>query len=268
MHRFARRVIPATVALSVVIGLIAWGHEASSEAVVPEATASGEGSTPASGFAVVELFTSEGCSSCPPADRLLAQIDAFAEKSDAPVYVLSFHVDYWNQLGWADPYSSAEHTARQRSYAAAAGERSVYTPQLIVNGDDRFVGSDGKRAQAALNKVLAVPAAIRLSIDAQADAGEYVVTYRTADAPAGSVVNVALVQAQGSQAVRRGENTGRTLRHVNIVRAFRSVDLDRSGSGVVRLEEPAGVEGPPRVIVYLQDEQTKRVVSAVSTTVS
>ncbi|MEO0529918.1 MAG: DUF1223 domain-containing protein [Planctomycetota bacterium] len=220
------------------------------------------------GFAVVELFTSEGCSSCPPADRLLAQIDDFAQASDLPVYALSFHVDYWNQLGWADPYSSAQHTARQRTYAAAAGERSVYTPQLIVNGEERFVGSDAKRAQSALNAALTKPTDAVLRVEATEDAGTLVVRYETATAPEDAVVNVALVQADGSQSVSRGENTGRTLRHVNIVRAFRSASIDPSGAGTVRLEDGPELEGPTRVIVYLQDPRTKRIVSAASTTVS
>ena len=101
----------------------------------------------ADGFAVVELFTSEGCSSCPPADELVARIQK--ENSDQPVYILSFHVDYWNNLGWKDPFSSAAYSKRQKEYANRLNLQSIYTPQVIVNGRTEFVGSDeGKMLNA------------------------------------------------------------------------------------------------------------------------
>src|ERR1700730_14813133 len=95
---------------------------------------------PAKGFAVVELFTSEGCSSCPPADELVARIQK--ENNDQPVYILAFHVDYWNNLGWKDSFSSSAFSKRQNQYADWLNLRSVYTPQVILNGRKEFVGSD------------------------------------------------------------------------------------------------------------------------------
>ena len=98
--------------------------------------------------AVVELFTSEGCSSCPPADVLLSKLSAETAKSGSGVYYLAFHVDYWDRLGWPDRFASADYTARQRAYAAAAGTRQVYTPQAVVNGAGKgFVGSDATAAR-------------------------------------------------------------------------------------------------------------------------
>src|SRR5271167_1475342 len=108
--------------------------------------------------AVVELFTSEGCSSCPPADAALAEMAANARKSGAPVFALAFHVDYWNYLGWTDRFSDAAYTRRQSDYARAFNTDQVYTPQMIVNGVDQFVGSDRDAAKRAIDAALAKPA--------------------------------------------------------------------------------------------------------------
>lgn len=221
--------------------------------------------SPPASFAVVELFTSEGCSSCPPADRLLAELDAWATKNDLPVYALSFHVDYWDRLGWADPYASPEFSQRQRAYATASSERSVYTPQMIVNGERGFVGSQGKQAAAALSQALAAKPSAVVAIESATKTGETVeVHYQVTDAPAGSVLSLALVQPDGSQRVTRGENAGRQLVHVNIVRAFDQVPLDPSGTGNVELARPAGFDGPLETIAYLQQSNTGRVLAAAS----
>ena len=90
--------------------------------------------------AVIELFTSQGCSSCPSADQLLSQTINEAKKDGRKIFALSFHVDYWNRLGWADPFSTNEYSQRQRAYAAQLNDNSVYTPQMIVNGSRQFVG--------------------------------------------------------------------------------------------------------------------------------
>ena len=98
--------------------------------------------------AVLELFTSEGCSSCPSADKLLPQL----AKLDSNIIPLSFHVDYWNRLGWEDPFSSSEYSERQRSYAKQLNLESVYTPQLVVNGEYELVGSTGRMQKQPLKK--------------------------------------------------------------------------------------------------------------------
>lgn len=221
--------------------------------------------SPPAGFAVVELFTSEGCSSCPPADRLLVELDAWATKNEMPVYALSFHVDYWDRLGWADPFGSPEFSERQRAYAAASDQRSVYTPQMIVNGKRSFVGSNSKQATAALGEALAAESLAAVTIQSAPGAGGAIeVRYRTTDAPAGSVLNVALVQPTGSQDVSHGENAGRQLTHVNIVRAFRQVSIGSAGTGGLMLARPAGFDGPLETIAYLQQTKTGRVLAAAS----
>lgn len=218
------------------------------------------------GFAVVELFTSEGCSSCPPADRLLAEIDKWASQNGAEVYTLSFHVDYWNRLGWADPYSDADYTDRQRDYAVAYESTRVYTPQMIVNGEIEFVGSNDRLAVRALEQALRAESPALLSIEIGEDGPDSIsVAYQTTDAPNGAVVNFALIQAEGRQIVPLGENAGRTLHHVNVVRAFATRTVDETGAGEVRLTKPVDLRGPHRVIAYVQDAETKRVVAAAST---
>src|ERR1700761_8258700 len=104
------------------------------------------------GFAVIELFTSEGCSSCPPADALVARVQK--ESNGKPVYILAFHVDYWNRLGWKDVFSSAEYSERQSEYAKYLKLESVYTPQVIVNGKKEFVGSEESTLQNSVSAAL------------------------------------------------------------------------------------------------------------------
>ena len=103
--------------------------------------------------AVVELFTSQGCSSCPAADALLGEVVAESKKDGKPILGLSYHVSYWNHLGWKDPYSSEQFTRRQQQYAEVLQLQSIYTPQMIVNGEYEFVGSDRRKLENALAKV-------------------------------------------------------------------------------------------------------------------
>ncbi|MEK7224336.1 MAG: DUF1223 domain-containing protein, partial [Bacteroidota bacterium] len=109
---------------------------------------------------VLELFTSQGCSSCPPADNLLPQL----ARLDSNIIPLSFHVDYWNRLGWTDPFSSSEYSERQREYAKQLNLESIYTPQLIINGGYELVGSSRSAAEATIKRVLKEKAAISLAI--------------------------------------------------------------------------------------------------------
>jgi hypothetical protein len=216
------------------------------------------------GVAVVELFTSEGCSSCPPADALLAEAVQDARKHGRPVYCLAFQVDYWNQLGWTDPFSDAAYSRRQNDYAAALGANQVYTPQMIVNGTDAFVGSDREHPRQSIDGALRRPAAVQLKLSAEkGDAGAVVVSYIASQAPKGAVLNVAVVDRGLVSKATRGENSGRTLHHENVVRAFRTIRLDESGKGSVVLKPPAGlVQENASAIAYVQKADAGAVLGA------
>ncbi len=214
-------------------------------------------------LALVELFTSEGCSSCPPADRLLAHLAAEARDSGDLVFTLSFHVDYWNYLGWADPYSDPAFSARQRAYSQALHE-GVYTPQMIVNGRHAFVGSDAARARRVLAKALRQPASVTLAVGVSpvTTEGVLLVSYAAENLPADAVVHLAVVERGLSQNVTRGENTGRTLDHENVVRAFETLE---ARYGKVPLTLPEGLHPEnTSLIAYAQDVKTMAVLGAVS----
>jgi hypothetical protein len=165
---------------------------------------------------VVELFTSEGCSSCPPADALLAEL---AGRPD--ILALSFHVDYWDRLGWKDPFSSADATRRQHGYADLLGVATVYTPQIVVDGRWQAVGSDRAEVERALGAAGRdrdeVPVALAL------DHGRAQLTL----GPGGERVSATLLligfDRRHVTAVARGENRGRTLPHVDVVRSIEEV---------------------------------------------
>jgi hypothetical protein len=159
---------------------------------------------------VVELFTSQGCSSCPPADAFLT--DLARERRD--ILPLAFHVTYWDYLGWKDPYSLDAATARQRGYARHLGEDGVYTPQMVVDGTKGFVGSDRREGLGAIAGAAAKPVPVTLA----RDGGALVVTV----GPGAGTAQVLLVGFDPSHdtPVGRGENSGRTLRETNIVRSL------------------------------------------------
>lgn len=213
--------------------------------------------SPAKGFAVVELFTSEGCSSCPAADEAVADL---AKKYASNVYVLGFHVDYWNNLGWKDAFSSADYTNRQQAYATALALNSIYTPQVVVNGKTEFIGSEKNLLYATVEKELSNGSNNEVSIEAAASGtGNVQVTYKT-NAGNESMVHVALVQLQASSAVQRGENKGRLLHHVDVVRNFKTV---AGGSGSVSLALPAGVlPGACKVVAFIQHKKDLHITGA------
>jgi hypothetical protein len=213
---------------------------------------------PAQGFALVELYTSEGCSSCPPADELVA---ALPKSYPSGVYLLSFHVDYWDRLGWKDPFSNADYTRRQKEYNTALSPMpSIFTPQVIINGKMELVGSDEPRIRAAIDSELAHT--VNPVFDASAhsaDNNTVTVDYTLSGKGAGEF-RAALVQTQASTAVKNGENAGKQLHHAYIVR-----DLKSSGkrSGSLKLSLPAGLTPSDcRIVVFLQDKENLHIGGA------
>ena len=221
--------------------------------------AGGAAPAAATPVAVVELFTSEGCSSCPPADTLLGELST---DHRAGLFPLAFHVDYWDRLGWADPYASAASTRRQYAYAKAFGSEQVYTPQMVVNGRSEFVGSNRARAADAIKSALKQPAAAVVDLTAKRDGRTLTITYAV-KAPAGSVLTLAAAERGLATKVRRGENAGKTLRHENVVRAFATVPLSGEGTGRATLDLPADASPANITIVaYAQNPNTMSVLGA------
>lgn len=213
------------------------------------------------GFAVVELFTSEGCSSCPPADELVARIQK--ESGDKPVYILAFHVDYWNRLGWKDVFSSADYSKRQNEYANWLNLQSVYTPQIVVNGRKEFVGSEEGTLRNAITAGLRTAPAGKLTLNAQNNQGHITVQYKTEGAEKNTTLLLALVQKSAQTKVQRGENGGRTLSHVQIVRKVQSEPLNANGSGSATIALPEGFNAQGyEVIAFVQNTSNGVILAA------
>ena len=218
----------------------------------------------AASFAVVELFTSEGCSSCPPADKILAELADDAKKNGRRIFPLAFHVDYWNYLGWKDPFSLADSSERQEQYSAALRVKQSYTPQMIVNGNIEFIGSDGRRARKAVDAALALPAQVSVTLRATTDAGERKIEYQVPGAPKNTVLCVAVVESGLVSQVRRGENAGHTLSHANVVRQFVTLPLDAATGSVGLESEFSSPKRDLQVIAFVQDRRTMAILGAAA----
>jgi hypothetical protein len=209
------------------------------------------------GFAVVELFTSEGCSSCPSADAVIAKL--LAKNIDA-VYILSYHVDYWNRLGWKDEFSDSKFSERQQQYARHLSLKGVYTPQVVVNGTTEFVGSN----EAALNNAISMGTnngtKSNLKFSAARKSNIAIVSYNITGKET-VLLNTAVVLPEAETKVKRGENGGKTLHHVNIVSNLKVAEV--KGSGELSIEIPAQLIGKPiKIIAYTQSKQSLKVLGA------
>lgn len=217
------------------------------------------------GFAVVELFTSQGCSSCPPADAYLTALTDQAQEKELPIYTLSFHVDYWDYLGWKDPFGDSAYTRRQRDYASHMRSTRVYTPQMIVNGTAVFVGSDRQEGAELIQKALKQTASFKgkIVLDLQREADRVAVTFAVGSDYKGDVLQLAIVESNLKRHVRRGENRNRKLQHDHVVRVFHTSKLNAMGSGTVELTIPKDiVPEQAKVIAYVQKRGPGRVLAA------
>ncbi|MFK7960937.1 MAG: DUF1223 domain-containing protein [Phycisphaerales bacterium] len=237
------------------------------------------------GTAVAELYTSEGCSSCPPADAVLADLLESPRVADGSLILLSFHVDYWDRLGWPDRFAAPAFTRRQREANRLIGEDRLYTPQLIVGGTDGFVGSDRPRADRAIAAIAAPVApgdganaerredadgsgqpALRARRAPATAAKRVAVEVQTIGIPASDTIFAFLVQPEAASDVTRGENAGRTLEHHRIVRAMASRQAaEREGAGEgfrITLKAPAGVDPDACAIVALAQSPVDGTVHA------
>lgn len=226
--------------------------------------AAGQASAPGA-FAVLELFTSEGCSSCPPAEELLARIDKSARQHDMPIYALAFHVDYFDSLGWPDRFASAAFTGRQAAYVRLMHLPEVYAPQMVVNGRAQFVGSDAAAAkreiQAAFDRSRDSTLKCRVRPGKKDD--KLFVDFRGTHMPNGALACFALVEDGLETKVEAGENRGRTLRHESVVRALTGVHSDQRWEGSIEISVPTGVRREnASIICFAQDLATGEISAA------
>ena len=212
--------------------------------------------------AVLELFTSEGCSSCPPADELAARLQ---NEFGAQLYVLEFHVDYWDRLGWKDPYSLSIATQRQRIYGERLKLESIYTPQAVINGTAEAVGSDANKLNTLIRTAISIKPAATILLNAKSSAGREVTCSYEYHGPAAKI-NIALLQSASEVLVKAGENGGKKLHHTNIVRDFQQQDVPATnGKSEIKLEVPAGLNATDiSVIAYAQQPDGKIVAANVA----
>lgn len=220
--------------------------------------------------ALVELYTSEGCSSCPPADRWLSQLKAEAAKGS--VVPLAFHVTYWDYIGWRDAFADERHTARQRARASASGARYVYTPQVVLGGRDFRGWSSARSVAGALEAINRRPARADIEVRVQpAAAGKLMVEARANVAPGVATKDLALVIAATqdglSSRVTAGENRGERLRHDFVVRDFAEV-RGFPGSGPATAKATFSLRGEgstaPAAAAFVQDVRTGEVLQALA----
>lgn len=186
-------------------------------------------------FALVELFTSEGCSTCPPADNLLKKLKADATKNNTAVYFVAYHIDYWNKGGWKDPYSKNQFTYLQSNYMSALKEKEMYTPQMVVNGQYAFTGSDEAKAKDAIDKSLKVNATFGLTIKKDSIVNDTLyVSFQSSKASVDFSVKVLLLENELKSNVTAGENKGKTLLHENVCRAYQSKSMS-SKTGQIKI---------------------------------
>ncbi len=203
---------------------------------------------------LAELFTSEGCSSCPPADALLMKLDKLQPVARAQIIVLSEHVDYWNSQGWKDPFSSAQFTQRQAKYGRAFLEES-FTPQLVIDGRAQFVGSNEKEIAPAIEKAAARPKT-PVKMTAKREGNEAVIGVAIGALASGKgEVWLAVADDRDQSSVRSGENKGRTLNHVAVVRSLGKVGMVTKASGFEKtLRVPLAAQAAEmRVVVFVAE---------------
>jgi hypothetical protein len=170
------------------------------------------------GFALIELFTSEGCSSCPAADAILEEVQK--KYIDKNVLIVGYHVDYWDKLGWKDIFSDVSFTQRQEYYSNIFHLNSIYTPQVVVNGKTEFVGSNKDKLISSIEEQLNEKPAASIKLNViQNTEGKFDVKYSAegTDAKKEQAILV-LIQKIATNEIKKGENKGRTLHHINIVR--------------------------------------------------
>jgi hypothetical protein len=246
------------------------GGAAAAVLVVALASSSSSGDSATATPVLVELFTSEGCSSCPPADALLRTLDSKQPVQGVQLIVLGEHVDYWDDLGWRDTYSSHAFTVRQQTYADRLRLDGPYTPQMVVDGNLEFVGSNRERANLAFEKARALPkVTIRIS-SVTIENGKLRAHIETDSLPSQGEVFVALALEHAQSQVLHGENGGHRLEHVAVVRDLASIGKAAKGEMFSKdVSLAVNAPGQPyRVIAFVQEPKQGKVLGAAVERVS
>jgi hypothetical protein len=269
MMRFSFEIALVLALSALAVISVQYVHGASAPAV----TGGDDGSrTPV----LIELFTSEGCSSCPPADALLEKLDRSQPVNGAELIVLSEHVDYWNDFGWKDPYSSHEYSERQSAYAARFGRSGIYTPQMVVDGHSELVGSDERGAIKAVeneSRFVKVPLSLsglhfennKVSMHVEAGPLEPSIGARSAN------LYLAIADESDVSQVSRGENAGRTLKHVAVLRSLVPVGTVNKADKVskdITVNVSNESRGRLRIVGIIQEQSAGRVLGVASARLS
>jgi hypothetical protein len=227
---------------------------------------------------VVELFTAEGCSSCPPADVLLEKLTAgdaarALQATGAEIIALGEHVDYWDQLGWKDRFSSAALTNRQRAYQSHFNTDSIYTPQMVVDGRAEFVGSDAGAARRAIERSLALPhGLVKITLDESA-ARAVAIQVEVSDLPRASRgeradIVVAVTEDRLRSEVKRGENHGKTLTHAAVVRYMATIgQAAAEGPASARAEVPLASDWQRvnvKIVAFVQEQRSRSILASAA----
>lgn len=214
---------------------------------------------------VVELFTSEGCSSCPPADELLARFQGNRSPNGAEIIPLGFHVDYWNHQGWQDRFSTHSYTQRQETYATRFGLGSPYTPQMVVDGRSELVGNDSARAQQIITQAAAQPEAADVQLSWT---GDKLSVHATSHENNSAIeVLLAITEDNLSSNVGAGENNGRVLHHAAVVRDLRRLGQFHEGQFQTELTPKSGKDWKSkdlRAIAFVQYKDGGSILGAAS----
>lgn len=225
---------------------------------------------------IVELFTSEGCSSCPPADALLARLDEAQPTGNVQLIALEEHVDYWNDLGWTDPFSSRDWTERQSVYAAVLKNKNPYTPQMVVDGTVEFLGSHPQRARQAILEAAGkpkVPVVLEQRTASKAGTADFSVKVGKLEETGkhdAAEVWLAVTETGLHSAVTRGENAGEELRHAAVVRSMHKIgeakangEASFAGDASVSLQKEWKQEDL-RAVVLVQEKKSRRILGAAA----
>lgn len=264
---------PATLAPSLFLLLALTSGVVRSARIVNASTGNEQTvGTAASSPVLVELFTSEGCSTCPPADKLLSELDQTQPIKGVQVVALSEHVDYWDRLGWKDPFSSAEFTQRQIDYGRALRVEDIYTPQMVVDGRTEFTGSKRATALDAIAKAARLPKGdVRMTIKSAAS-GSVTLSVQVENIPdvaRGDTADVLLALTESGLVIKvsRGENSGRDLAHSAVTRKLIKIGAVNgkafSGERSLRLDTKWKPQNM-KVVAFVQERNSRRVLGATA----